>query len=266
MDFVLIPLVSAVVAALTLVSGFGLGTVLLPAFAFFFPIELAVAAAGVVHFANNLFKLGLVGRWADCDVVVRFGVPAVIAALAGASLMTMLAGVAPIYSYRIGHLTAEVTWLRLVIAALLASLAALELSPAYQQISFPRSALPLGGVLSGFVGGVSGMQGALRAPFLLRAGLSREAFVGTTNVISTLVDVTRLLVYALGFARLARERDYAALEEWRTLWLVGAACAAGFLGSFLGTRLLKKITLQGVRRLVAALLFASAGALAAGIA
>ncbi|MDZ4755551.1 MAG: sulfite exporter TauE/SafE family protein [Phycisphaerae bacterium] len=265
MDFLVISLVSAAVAALTLVSGFGLGTLLMPAFALFFPIEIAIAATGVVHFMNNLFKLVLVGRWARRDVVLRFGIPAVIAAFVGAALMTAMADARPLHEYQVGRMHAEITWLKIVIAALLALFAGLELWPRYQEISFPRRVLPLGGALSGFFGGVSGMQGALRAPFLLRAGLSREEFVGTTNVISTMVDVARLLVYAAGFAWLAQQRDYAALSEWRTLWLVAAACIAGFLGSYLGARFLKKVTMRGVRNLVAALLFVLAVAMAAGI-
>ena len=91
------------------------------------------------------------------------------------------------------------------------------------------------------------------------------AIARSANVISTIVDVARLLVYFVGLTWLARHRDYAALGEWRTLWLVGIACIAGFLGSFLGARVLKKVTLRGIRILVAALLFVVAGALGAGI-
>jgi uncharacterized membrane protein YfcA len=152
-----------------------------------------------------------------------------------------------------------------VIAVLLAGFAALELWPKYQRISFPRQALPIGGALSGFFGGISGMQGALRAPFLLRAGLSREEYVGTANVISTIVDLARLFVYALGFTWLAKKGGYEALSEWRTLWLVGAACLAGFLGSYFGAKLVKKVMLRAIRNLVAALLFVAAVALAAGV-
>jgi uncharacterized protein len=265
MDFAVVLVVSALVAALTLISGFGLGTLLMPAFAFFFPIEVAIAATGVVHFTNNLFKLALVGRFARRDVVLRFGIPAVLAALAGAALMTRLAETRPIHEYALGALTAQVTWLKLAIAALLAALAALEAWPRYHSLSFPASALPLGGVLSGFVGGISGMQGALRAPFLLRAGLDRDQYVGTANVISTIVDLARLAVYAAGFTWLAQNRDYTVLSQPRTLWLVAAACTAGILGSLLGARLLKKVTIRAIRTLVVALLFLAAAALAAGL-
>ena len=73
MAWVLVPSVSLVVAAVTLLSGFGLGTVLMPAFAMFFPVEVAIAATGVVHFVSNLYKLTLVGRHADRAAVLRFG-------------------------------------------------------------------------------------------------------------------------------------------------------------------------------------------------
>lgn len=265
MELVFIPIVSAAVAALTLVSGFGLGTLLLPVFALFFPLDVAIAATGVVHFSNNLFKLGLVGRWADKAVVLRFGIPAVLAAFAGAAAMSLLTEARPLHTYTLGALTAQMTWLKILTAALLAGLAALELWPRYQSLSFPRSSLPIGGVLSGFAGGISGMQGALRAPFLLRAGLTRDQYVGTANVISTMVDTARLLVYAAGFAWLAGRRDYSALSDPRTLWLVGAACLAGVLGSVLGARVVKKVTIGAVRKLVAVLLFLAAAALGAGI-
>lgn len=56
MDIVLIALVAFLGSGLTFFSGFGLGTVLLPAFALFFPVQIAVGLTAIVHFLNNLFK------------------------------------------------------------------------------------------------------------------------------------------------------------------------------------------------------------------
>ena len=56
MELVLIGLVALLTSGLTLFSGFGLGTILMPVFALFFPLPLAIAATAVVHFANNLFN------------------------------------------------------------------------------------------------------------------------------------------------------------------------------------------------------------------
>jgi hypothetical protein len=46
-------------SGLTLFSGFGLGTLLLPVMVLFFPIDLAIALTAVVHALNNLFKCWL---------------------------------------------------------------------------------------------------------------------------------------------------------------------------------------------------------------
>ena len=41
-------------SGLTLVSGFGLGTLLVPVFGLFFPIEVAISLTAIVHFLNSL--------------------------------------------------------------------------------------------------------------------------------------------------------------------------------------------------------------------
>ena len=61
MDYFVICAVAVLASGVTLFSGFGLGTVLMPAFALFFPVPVAIAATAVVHLANNLFKFVLVG-------------------------------------------------------------------------------------------------------------------------------------------------------------------------------------------------------------
>jgi len=50
MDYFVIALVAFTASLLTFFSGFGLGTLLTPAFALFFPINLAVALTAIVHF------------------------------------------------------------------------------------------------------------------------------------------------------------------------------------------------------------------------
>src|SRR5918995_1196011 len=83
--------VAFLASGLTFFSGFGLGTLLLPAFALFFPVDRAIALTAVVHFLNNLFKLGLVGQQADRRVGLRFGLPAVVASFVGAGVLVWLA-------------------------------------------------------------------------------------------------------------------------------------------------------------------------------
>ncbi len=265
MDYLLVCTVALIVAALTLVSGFGLGTLLMPAFAAFFPLEVAIAATAVVHLANNLFKVALVGRWARGGVVLWFGLPAIAAAILGARLMLSLAHIAPIARYEVAGIRGAIEPIKLVIAALIALFAALELSPRFQRLSLSPAMLPVGGALSGFFGGLSGMQGALRAAFLVRAGLSRDQFIGTAAVVSTLVDLARLAVYIFGFAALGRGTPWAGLREERMQLLIAAACLAAFAGSYFGARIVKKVTLRAIQRLVAVMLILFSAALAAGL-
>lgn len=260
MSYLTICLTAFLVSGLTLFSGFGLGTVLMPAFALFFPLPVAIAATAVVHLANNLFKLALVGRDADWGVVWRFTLPAALAAIAGASLLALFAGLPSLASYTLGGRSFEISLLKAVIGALIVGFALLELSPRFAALAFPPRYLVAGGLLSGFFGGLSGNQGAFRSAFLIRAGLSKEAFVGTNAVSVVIVDTVRLAAYGVSF----HTASWAALPEGIAA-LVAAATLAAFAGAFLGARLLKKVTLKFVQRIVAAMMVVVGAGLAAGL-
>ena len=105
MSYLIICAVALCVSTLTLFSGFGLGTVLMPAFALFFPVEVAVAATAIVHLTNNIFKVALVGRKADFGIVLKFALPAAVAAMPGALLLNYMATVQPIVEYVLGGAT-----------------------------------------------------------------------------------------------------------------------------------------------------------------
>jgi hypothetical protein len=245
MEYLLISTVAMVVSALTLFSGFGLGTVLMPVFALFFPVPVAVAATAIVHLANNLFKVVLMGRWANWSIVSRFALPATIMAIVGAALLTLVDRLPPLYSYQVGDQPHQISVVKLVIALVIIAFALFDLLPGFRDLTFDPKYLPLGGMLSGFFGGLSGNQGALRSAFLIKAGLDKEAFVGTGVVATVLVDVARLLVYGLAFYT----TNFVQLEAG-ILGLVLAATLAAFLGAVLGRRLLKKVTLHTVQVIV----------------
>jgi uncharacterized membrane protein YfcA len=249
-------LTAFIASGLTLFSGFGLGTLLLPVLALFFPIEVAVALTAVVHLFNNLFKLALLGKHAEKTVVVRFGVPAILAALVGAQALFWLSHLQPWLTYQLGDQEFHLMPVKLVVACLMVVFASLELLPQLERISFEQKYLPLGGLLSGFFGGLSGHQGALRSAFLIRYGLSKEAFIATGVVIACLVDFSRLLVYSTKFS-------------WATMthdgWLLGAALLSAFSGAFMGNLLLKKVTLRTLQIMVSVMILLIALGLGAGL-
>lgn len=259
MELVLIGTVATLTAGVTLFSGFGLGTILMPVFALFFPVPLAIAATAVVHLANNIFKFGLLAKQADWPVVARFGIPAAAAAIAGASLLAWFDRMPTVARYTIGGSVYEITMVKAVVGVLIVVFALLELWPRFQALAFPQRWLVAGGVLSGFFGGLSGNQGALRSAFLLKAGLSKEAFVATGVVSAVIVDAVRLITYGMGVMaeHLARSQDLI------TPVAVGTACA--FAGSFVGKRVLQKITLRTVQIIVAVAMLLIGAGLASGL-
>jgi uncharacterized membrane protein YfcA len=168
---------------------------------------------------------------------------------------------APLVRWSLGAHAFEITPIKLVLGAAIAGFALLEFSRRAEAIRLGRRWLPLGGVISGFFGGLSGHQGALRSAFLLRLGLSKQAFVGTGVVAAVVVDCARLAVYGAAFFA----RDFALLRERGGEGLVLAAIAAAWLGSFLGARLVRTITLRALQGIVTAMLLLVSLLLTAGL-
>jgi uncharacterized protein len=256
MEIVLISIIAFATAILTFFSGFGLGTILGPVMMLFFPVEVAIALTGIVHFSNNIFKLFLVGKNFNKEVLIRFGIPAVIFAFIGASLLLKIPNMEPIYSYQMAGKTFQILPLQLTIACFILFFAILDLIPYFENLQFNKNKLSIGGALSGFFGGLTGSQGALRSAFLIRAGLSKEAFVATTVVISSFVDITRLGVYATRIATINLKEN---------LPLLICATVSAITGAFIGNKLLKKVTLQFLKITVAIFLILISLALGLGL-
>ncbi|MBP6558557.1 MAG: sulfite exporter TauE/SafE family protein [Flavobacterium sp.] len=256
MEIFIICVVAFLAAILTLFSGFGLGTILTPVFMIFFPVNIAIGLTGVVHFCNNIFKLVLVGKKADRKVVLRFGIPAIIAAAIGSWLLLNISDIQPLFTYTLLDKTIEVFPVKFIVAILLILFACIDLIPYFSKLEFGQEKLPLGGVLSGFFGGLAGVQGALRSAFLIKAGLSKESFIATTVVVSTFVDITRLSVYTTNF-------DKAGLTD--NLTLVICATLSAIVGAYFGNKLLKKVTLHFVKVTVAILLILISLGLGSGL-
>lgn len=242
MQEIIICAVALFASGLTFFSGFGLGTILLPVFALFFPVEVAIALTAIVHFLNNVFKFFLVGKNVDKQVLLRFGIPAIAAAFLGAYLLNYLSEMKPFYEYGFSGKAFQITAIKVIIAVLLIFFALFDLIPRLKNLQFGKKYLPLGGLVSGFFGGLSGHQGALRSAFLIRAGLSKEAFIATGIAIACLIDISRLSVYS----------EHIIKNNESLNWnLVILATLSAFAGAFLGNKLLKKITISFLQKFVA---------------
>ncbi len=237
----------------TFFSGFGLGTILLPVFSLYFPLELAVLATALVHFSNNLFKLTIMSRHIDIGLFKKFGISALIGAFLGAYLLKLVGAMGIFYVFPFWG-GKEVTLLSFAIGLLMLFFVFFE----WKKIEFPLSSaklfLPIGGFLSGFFGGFSGHQGALRSAFLSKLSLDKQLFVATSALISTLIDFSRISIYT-------------SQTNWKdlnmTYLLLGAFSA--FLGSVLGKKYLTKVSFRFIQVAVAVFLFAMSLGLITGL-
>ncbi|MCX7554020.1 sulfite exporter TauE/SafE family protein [Marinicella sp. S1101] len=256
MEIIIISLVALAASLLTLFSGFGLGTLLMPVVAVFFPLEIAIGMTAIVHLTNNLFKVAILGKHAVKQVLIRFGVPAVLAAFIGAWVLGLLADGSTPINYQLMDHQLQTTWLNVVVGGLILIFVFLEFSKTFAAIKLGPKFLPLGGSISGFFGGLSGHQGAFRSMFLLKAGLTKEQFIATGVMVAVMVDVARLSIYGKDLAE-----NYQAID-WA---LVIAASLSAFVGAYVGKKVLQKITIKTVHLLVSLLLVVVAVGLMLGL-
>lgn len=241
MEWIIIIATAFGASLLTLISGFGLGTIMTPVFVVFFPVELAIALTAIVHILNNFFKFGLMFKSVHRNVFLWFGVPGIIGAFFGARLLTELNSDFIWYS----NSWIQIRPLPAIIGFLMIVFSIVELSPNLKNFQFKRKYLVPGGVISGFFGGLSGHQGALRSMFLIRANLDVKSYIATGVAIALLVDLTRIPVYfsTMNLAGISSHTGMLAVTTF-----------AAFAGAYFGKRVIDKITFRWVQILVGILM------------
>ena len=201
-------------AALTVPAGFGLATMITPVMLLWLDPHLAIAAVAVVHAAHNGWKLLLLKSDVDFSAVKRYGWAMVLGALIGASLGTSI----------------DPQPLLIVVGFALILLPILSISERWTNYRLPEAEDRWGGFGSGFMGGLTGHQGALRAMFLQRRLPDKSAYAATAALLALVVDLSRLPVYLYS--------DGEALIEF--LPLVAGSVLSAIIGVHLGKRWLKK--------------------------
>ncbi|MEP7322257.1 MAG: sulfite exporter TauE/SafE family protein [Saprospiraceae bacterium] len=239
--YVLLLIVSFGASLLTFYSGFGLGTLLLPVFAIWFPLDQAILLTAIVHFFNNIFKLYLFRKNIDIFILFRFGIPAILGALLGSFAMVLVNNLPIRYPVKIGPFNSSLTVFNLVIGILIIVFGILEFT-GFGKKNWGNKSMTLGGLLSGFFGGLSGHQGVLRSAFLIRYNFTKEAFFSTGVAIACLVDITRLAVYIPEMLQGSLN-----ISVW---WLLLAILSAS-AGVLVGNKMLKKMDIEKIKKLTA---------------
>ncbi len=244
LPYFLLGLVALTASFATFFSGFGLGTLLLPVFAFFFSIEIAILATAMVHFINSIFKFSLTIRSIDLSILIRFGIAAGVGAGIGSFTMKLIGNQEILFHYFVKNYKIEVEQISFIIGLIMLFFASIELIPSLKNKVFHKRWLPLGGLISGFFGGFSGHQGALRSAFLSKAEIDKRVFISTSICMALIIDLTRVSFYFQGL-------DLNKLPVSMILF----GCFFALLGSILGKRYFDKKKNINIRMIVAIFLF-----------
>ncbi len=221
--FVLVP-VSLATSVVTLFTGFGVGTVLAPLMALYFDVKVAVFLAAIVHFFNNASRLYLYREYVDRGVFRRFGVISIVGAFLGSYAQVLIDSA----SLKAGF------GLFLVVYGLS------QFVPAGTGFRIPRRLDPLGGFLSGLLGGLIGNQGAIRSLYLLNYRLEKKEFIASAALIAIVIDCTRIPVYVYSM-----HGDLMANGA-----LLLAVVASSVAGTVLASRVLPQVSAELFKRIV----------------
>ena len=218
----LVALGAFIAAALTVPAGFGLSTVLTPLVLLLVPPHEAIAVVAIVHGAHNAGKLVLLWENVDLEAFKRYGVWLILGSVVGALLQSRVPQ-RPLLG---------------ILGMALIVLPALTLSEKWTGYIMPESNDRAGGFGSGFMGGLSGHQGALRAMFLARRIPNKMSYAATASILALCVDLSRIPVYLF----------YRSEEVFSHYWLTLVLVISALLGARLGKVWLKDIDSILIRR------------------
>ena len=212
------------------VGGFGSSMFFVPIAGYFFDFHSVLGITAIFHLSSNLSKIYFFRKGFDKKLLIKLGIPAVIMVFIGARLSNYID---PVY------LEISLSFFLIIMSLIFLIKPDLSLKPT------DANAIG-GGILSGFIAGILGTGGAVRGLTLAAFSLSSSVFVATSALIDLGIDATRSVVYfANGYMH---KHD---------LYLVPVLIVAGILGTFIGKKILDRVTDGQFKTLVLILILAT---------
>ena len=204
------------------VAGFGSSTIAMPVASFLFPFQTALVLVAFLHIFGNMGRIGFFRHGIDWRLIVRFGVPSVALTLLGAFLVQ----------------GASQELLKMILGVFLIGYVFWSWTGRFSITPSLRTSV-VGGGVSGFLAGLIGTGGALRAAFLTAFNLPKEKYIATAAAIALAVDIARLPVYL--YSGFLPESLYGTVPV-----LLGIA----IVGTFIGKRIVWMLPQVIFRRMV----------------
>lgn len=224
--FVILSILSEILGT---VGGFGSSVYFVPIANFFLDFQSVLGVTALFHLSSNVTKIAFFKKGLDKKVVLALGIPAIIFVSIGAYYSKYLDP--KILTYVLGFFLIGLSLLFLVFKEL-------KVQPN------TKNAI-LGGSLSGLSAGVLGTGGAIRGITMAAFKMDKNKFIATSAVIDLGVDFSRTIVYY--FNGYIHQHD---------LYLIPILIVVSILGTWIGKKILNKISQEQFRRFVLFLILA----------
>lgn len=228
MDHLLLFILLALIAEiLGTIGGFGSSVFFIPIAAFFLDFHSVLGITALFHVSSNLTKIAMFRKGFDKKLIIYLGIPAIVFVLIGAYLSKFV--------------ISEKLEIGLAIFLIFTSILFLIFKNISMNPSIKNSII--GGVLSGGIAGLIGTGGAIRGLTLTSFKLKHEIFIATSAIIDLGVDSGRGVVY--WFNGYIHPHDF---------YLIPFLIVASIIGTYIGKRLLTKISEVKFRAIVLVLI------------
>ena len=215
MEVLLLALLTLFATFVGTITGFGTSSIMLPVLSLFYPLPVALLFVGIIHFFGDLWKVLLFKKKLNWRLILLFGLPGLVTSYFGASLILELPE----------NLLKGILGILLIIFVVIVIIK--------HKLVLPKKDkwLVAGGAVDGFLAGIVGIGGPLRAAFLSAYDLQKAVHISTSGALGLMVDSIRLTTYVLSGVEL-----YTFL-----LWGMIIYVPVSFIGAKLGQKTVKHI-------------------------
>lgn len=220
-------LLSVLAEILGTVGGFGSSVFFVPMASYFMDFQTVLGITALFHLSSNITKIGFFRKGFDKKLILYLGTPAVLFVALGAFLS----------KYANPEILTFILGLFLIVFALL------FLIHKNLKIGATKKNALIGGSLSGLFAGLLGTGGAIRGATMSAFDLNKEKFIATSAVIDLGIDLSRSIVYI--------NNGYV---HWEDMYLIPILVVVSIVGTYLGKKVLDRITQAQFKRFVLFLL------------
>jgi uncharacterized membrane protein YfcA len=217
--FLVLTLIAEIIGT---IGGFGSSVFFVPMANFYFDFHTVLGLTALFHLSSNLSKVFLFKQGLNKRLLLNIGAPAVVFVILGGALSKFF----------------NSHWLEIILALFLILLSSIFLINKQLEVKPNKINSVIGGSLSGFTAGFLGTGGAIRGLTMAAFNLEKSVFIATSAFIDLMVDFSRTVVYYQNGYIHQHDLKYVPF-----LFLIG------FLGSYLGKKLLNYIPQHKFKRI-----------------